>query len=294
MIKIKNKLYHGVVLPEKDPKNRGRYKIHIDELFHHIPIDQGIWCKNRVHQWRHTMSTRGSYGSYWPLQPGTRVIVSFKEEDPNTGEILKIIHDQEVNYVPYNNQVNDRDDFYMLIKTPIYRNVMSFCEETVTHPRDSVHFYFNKVNGAYKDLNLIEDKIYKLDYTRRKELGEFINRFVWDEDGQHFQTLAHRFETVFRHEKLIIHQNFHRTVNWNSYWYTRQTKHIKAGGSIHITAPNVHIGPVVRIPTLLVDNLIAGTCCCSCGSSGYVPAVHPPNLGYDEKSDKEMRRIDNE
>jgi len=33
-----------------DPKIRGRYKVHIPELMHHLPLQDGIWCRNRVHK----------------------------------------------------------------------------------------------------------------------------------------------------------------------------------------------------------------------------------------------------
>ena len=33
-----------------DTKIRGRYKVHIPELMHHLPLQDGIWCRNRVHK----------------------------------------------------------------------------------------------------------------------------------------------------------------------------------------------------------------------------------------------------
>ena len=45
--------YHAIVLSKQDPKNQGRYFVHIPELLPLIPAKDGIRVKNQIHKWRY-------------------------------------------------------------------------------------------------------------------------------------------------------------------------------------------------------------------------------------------------
>jgi len=108
-----------------DPKQMGRYKVHIPTLMPHLDKDEGIWVKNHTHKWRITPSEVGEYGSYFPLQAKTYVIVKFFENDINTGYIDRIVSDwkeerdvEAQDCVEPKPVLEDRDEQYVIFKTP--------------------------------------------------------------------------------------------------------------------------------------------------------------------------------
>lgn len=90
---VNNREFLGNIINAIDPKNMGRYKVHIPVLMQHLSEDVGIWCKNNVDQYRITNSSAGTYGSYMPLHIGTQVLVRFFDNDFNTGYIQKVVSD---------------------------------------------------------------------------------------------------------------------------------------------------------------------------------------------------------
>lgn len=164
LIPITFKLYHGIILEDIDPKNQGRYKVHVPALHQHIKTSEGIWMKNHVHLWRDTsrhnvdpgvpniaaknsqdpFSVPSHYGQYFPLQKDTRVLVTFLKNDYSTGEIVKIIADEKPGSLPLSLTPEERDEFYQLFRSPRFSNIIALNEETVTQPKNSFHFYFNK------------------------------------------------------------------------------------------------------------------------------------------------------
>lgn len=149
--------YHGVILPDADPKNQGRYKVHIPELHPLIKENSGIWCKNQQHKWRIGPSEDHFYGSYYPLQPGTKVLVKFYQNDFHSGYIDRIVSDQVMETTPKigcglnPNASIDRDELYVIFKTPKYHNLFAILEKnadgqnglTKTLIPNSIHLYYN-------------------------------------------------------------------------------------------------------------------------------------------------------
>lgn len=142
VVNLNQREFLGIILPDKDVRHQGRYKVHIPELQPHMPPSEGIWAKNHVHKWRITPSQNGIYGEYFPLQPGTLVVVKFFDNQLETAYIDRIVSDSHPQSQP--NQTVDRDDFYVVIRTPKYQHFFAFCEDTSDKPAQSIHLYFNK------------------------------------------------------------------------------------------------------------------------------------------------------
>ncbi|HQF37206.1 MAG TPA: hypothetical protein PLL26_06250 [Candidatus Dojkabacteria bacterium] len=136
-----NREFVGLVLPDLDTANQGRYKVYIPELQPHMKEGAGILAKNRVHNWRVTPSRNGIYGSYYPLQPGTYVIVKFFDNQIESAYIDKVISDHEPQCLPL--KTIDRDNYYQIIRTPKYNHLIAICEDTTDKPSNSIHIYYN-------------------------------------------------------------------------------------------------------------------------------------------------------
>ena len=149
--------YHGIILPDKDPKNQGRYKVHIPELHPLIKEKEGIWCKNQMHKWRLGPSEDYMSGTYIPIQPGTKVLIKFYQNDFHSGYIDRVVSDQIQQTNPKigcgvnPNATIDRDDMYVFFKTPKYHNLFAVLEKTSdgnngltkTLMPNSLHLYYN-------------------------------------------------------------------------------------------------------------------------------------------------------
>jgi hypothetical protein len=140
----------GTVLPDLDPLQKGRYRVHIPELMQHISEQNGIWCKNHVHAWRITPSADGEYGSYFPLHADTKVIIKFYSNDINTGYICRIISDaldqtdkEGQDAVTVKPSLKDRDEQYIIFKTPKKFNVFYANEETENEP-NTIYLVYNR------------------------------------------------------------------------------------------------------------------------------------------------------
>ena len=145
MLNITNREFVGTIVEGQDPKNEGRYKVHIPELMHNIPENKGIWVKNHVHKYRYTKDKNEKFfGEYKPLHPGTIVIVKFLSNDYNSGYIDRILSDYEYNMMPLNVSSSDRDQITVLILTKKYNHILALNEDTQSQPPDSIHIYYNK------------------------------------------------------------------------------------------------------------------------------------------------------
>ncbi len=239
--------YHAITLPDKDPKNQGRYKVHIPELHPLIEQGKGIWVKNHVHRWRYNGCDDYFYGEYKPVQPGTIVMVKFYEDDLNTGYVHRIISDQILNSLLKigvtgstggigstsvtgdvgetggtggtggpNLITTDRDDMYLIYKTPKKHNMFLVLEET-TGPGltanlipNSIHFYFNKLRST----------------------------MIINEDGIHWYTDDNRgvtvrkqnSELVYEDEKVQVKGNRHLHIGKNAFESVGMTKMVQVTG----------------------------------------------------------------
>lgn len=202
---LRNNSYHGVILPDPDPKNQGRYLVHLPELHPLLGDGKGIWCKNQVHNWRITPSEDYVYGSYYPLQPGTKVIVKFYQNDFHSGYIDKIISDQVMKTNPkLGCQVNpeatfDRDDTYIFFKTPKYHNLFCVLEKTS-----------DGQNGLSKQLMPNSLHLY---YNYRR------STMIMNEDGIHFFSMNNYGKTIEGHNNIWINQNDKLYVQGNKDGY---------------------------------------------------------------------------
>lgn len=173
--------HQGVVLFDIDLLNRGRYKVHIDTLHTHLSIADGIWCRNKTHPWKYnTDFVLGSYGSYYPLQAGTRVIVNFVDGNFEKGDIVAISADQEPFALPLYCLPDARDMITTIYRTPLYSNIFHINEITSVQPKNSIHSYFNCD---------IPDIVFcgKNDPDTAPET-KFRTKYIINEDGVHFCT----------------------------------------------------------------------------------------------------------
>lgn len=212
---LRSNSYHGVILPDKDPKNQGRYKVHIPELHPLLKENTGIWCKNQNHNWRMGPSEDYMYGSYFPMQPGTKVLIKFYQNDFHSGYIDRVVSDQIQKTNPKLGSgtnpeaTSDRDDVYVFFKTPKYHNLFTIFEKTT-----------DGSNGLTQQL--IPNSIH-LYYNYRR------STMILNEDGIHWFTMNNRgvtvegnnSEWVNQNEKVYVQENRDIYVNGNEKKYTK-------------------------------------------------------------------------
>lgn len=147
---IKDKEFLGTVLPDLDNRQMGRYRVFVPQLMQHIPNIRGMFYKNNVHAWRITPSENGEYGSYFPLHPGTNVLVRYFENDLTTGRIVKIVSDdndktdnEAQDCTTVKSSLTDRDEQYIIFKTPKKFNIFYVNEET-EHEPNTIYLVYNR------------------------------------------------------------------------------------------------------------------------------------------------------
>jgi hypothetical protein len=205
---LKNNNFHGMVLKDKDPKNQGRYKVHIPTLMYMIEESKGIWVKNQIHKWRYTSSNDYFYGEYKPIQPGSLVIIQFYENDINAGYIDRIISDQKIKSMPnlaVNKEpksINERDDIYIIYKTPKNNNLFAILEDTT-----------DSETGL--DEKLIPNSIHQ--YYNEQRTTIIIN-----EDGHHLFTKDNK--------GLTVEKDDNKWIKGNDRTYIEKDKFIKING----------------------------------------------------------------
>ena len=190
MKSIVNTEYMGIVLSDKDPKNMWRIKVHIPDLMYNIGQNEGIWVKNEISGSSHIDSERGTYGSYHPLQSGTRVAVVFKNNDFNSGSVVRTVASDVPNTLP--DQISDRDDYTQLVKT-ISDTRIAICDNTVDQPQSSFHEYFktNRTTRIIDEQGIhihtddnIDTNIMKEE--QKKVLGKSVEEYRNDVDRSYF------------------------------------------------------------------------------------------------------------
>jgi hypothetical protein len=157
---ITNREFPGKIKSEDDPKNRGRYLVHIPELMYTIfdTNQDGIYCANHTHKWRDTYKEVGNEkkfvgGSYYPLKTGTRVIIKFFSEDYESGYIDRIVSDYYEDGMPVQLYKKEkiRDKYYQVLRTSkndliaistIEEKEKEESEDTL--PLHSIHMYYDK------------------------------------------------------------------------------------------------------------------------------------------------------
>ena len=239
MISISSREFIGVVLPDLDPKNQGRYKVHIPELMPHFSETEGIWVKNHVHKYRLTRPgefSRGVYGQYFPLHEGTRVIVKFFTDDFNSGYIDRIISDyrESAQLVPPKFEVvdsysNNRDETYVLIKTPKYHNSIYINEDTISD--------MNIMKFIY---NIVKDEEGK-DVTHTK--------LEFSKTGPKLNTIASHFLRAEKDSDIIVGGRCNISISDGANVLIKGNVKIESYKSIcieskrevNIRAPKVHI-----------------------------------------------------
>ena len=90
LINLTSRLFIGTITNVLKPP--GYYEVKIDELLH--LSDTGIIVRDISIPNRYTDSDQGSYGSFYPLQKGTKVIVKFLRNDLNSGVIISTYSDK--------------------------------------------------------------------------------------------------------------------------------------------------------------------------------------------------------
>jgi len=228
---ITKKEFVGIVLPDLDPKNQGRYCVHIPELMPHFPDTRGFWVKNAIHKQRITNSDRGVYGQYLPLQPGTKVIVKFYTEDFNSGYIDRIISDEQDNNLkkPPNfdtdTNAKNRDERYILIKTPKYNNYIIINEDTDDEP-NTFYIVFNKDKTGRRTVIKIDTTTGIHEYSR----DNLKIRIKKDNEIQ-----------IDGNYKLTVGGNADISVNGNCNITANGDCNIKANGSVNLDGNSVNI-----------------------------------------------------
>lgn len=211
---LSDRSFNAVVLGDLDPKNQGRYRVHIPDLEPLLPENVAIWVKNHIHKYRDNSDAGFRYGQYFPIQKGTRVLVRFyNANDINSGYIDRIldddIPDQEdsvpLKYstiLPFNLPKEDRDDIYQIIRTPKYDCLFLIAEDIKSElvPRRSIHLYYNRDNTCV----------------------------VLDELGFHFKTIANEYHYVEDTYSIQVNHNFFQNI--------RHNVNIRSGGEFRLTS----------------------------------------------------------
>ena len=113
---IKGRNFEGYVIDKPDPLNLNRYAIYIPDLM--APAAYGskyVFCKNIIGSYsRHRDPISKQYysqGSYAPLTPGTRVIITFLKNSMEEGGYIIAVNST------IKNENYDRDNYHLIFKT---------------------------------------------------------------------------------------------------------------------------------------------------------------------------------
>jgi hypothetical protein len=249
------KEYDGILTlsGEHDPLRQGRYLVHIDELmFQSDPETHGIWCQNHVHKWRITPSKFGEYGQYFPLQPGTRVVVKFRTRQITSGYIDRIrsdmLQDTDVeaqDCVEPKENIKDRDEQYIIFKTPKKNNVFYINENTDNEPNTIFLIYNRDGSGRRTVLRINEEgiHIYSRDNLKIRLGGD-----------NNIQIDGEKRENVVGNYTLEVNGNLDVSINGNI--------NIKSGGVTNITADgniNIKSGGNTNIQSSGKTSITAGS-----------------------------------
>jgi hypothetical protein len=234
---LRHKEFIGRIIPkgsdkEFDQKMKGRYRVHIPELMAHIEEEKGIWCKNHVHNWRMTSSDVGEYGSHYPLHSGTYVIVKFFENDYNTGYIDRILSDYEDNTdkeaqdcVEVKPALTDRDEQYVIFKTPKKWNIFYVNEDTENEP-NTMYLIFNRDNSPERRTVL-----------RINESGIHI----WTRNNQRIRIKEDEDIQVDGNANKLVKGNVIIQVEGNTNISVDGKTDVWSGTSVNVDAPTINL-----------------------------------------------------
>lgn len=224
---LKDREFLAKVLPDLDNRRQGRYRVHIPDLMPSIDENKGIWVKNQTHKWRITNSERGEYGQYFPIQPGTKVIVKFFENDSNSGYIDRIISDhvQKSNVEAQDCTAEfadpkDRDEQYVIFKTPKKWNVFYVNEDTENEP-NTIYLIYNRDNYSFGESDSAKTDENSVPIGRRTV-------FRIDESGLTFWTR----DNV--RTRIKLDDNKQVDGNQTEYITGYRTKHIDGDDDLHV------------------------------------------------------------
>lgn len=156
-MRLVDKEFSGTVIEGGDPDNRGRYRVTINGLMPNIYNDSTqnfIYCTNEITGFRDTFcdSSSNSYGQYFPLQVGTKVIIKFHREDYESAYVSRINSDYYPGQMPLGvgggeSDSSNRDNLYQLMRTP-GNDVIAITGKTTagSAPKDSIYFYHKEDN----------------------------------------------------------------------------------------------------------------------------------------------------
>src|SRR6056297_3588452 len=231
LFRLTEKEFIGQTVPKDvdefyDYKRQGSYKIHIPELMPHLEKDEGIWCKNHTNKWNITPSDLGEYGSHYPLQPGTYVIVKFFENDINAGYVDRILSDYKeerdvecqdcVDAIP---TIEDRDEQYLIFKTPKKWDAFYVNEDTLNEP-NTIYLIYNRDN------NPARRTVYRIDET---------GIHVWTRDNIRVRLLKDENEQIDQNSSTYIKKdrrmnilgNYDSDIDLDSTNRVKQNRHFK-------------------------------------------------------------------
>jgi hypothetical protein len=228
MIDLRTREFLGIVLDNSsdnlDMKMQGRYKVHIPDIMPHIPFNKGIFVKNHINKWNITSSKYGEYGQHFPIQPFTKVVIKFFENDFNTGYIDRIVSDYRPNTDVLaqdctDKKINpkDRDEQYILLKTPKFWNTIYFNEETNKEPNTFYFIYNRDEKSEYSERNIDPNG----DKKRRTVIRI-------DETGIHLWTADNKRVRIWLDENKHISRN--QTLLVEGY----STNHIGDDHDLHV------------------------------------------------------------
>ena len=221
----------GTVLSTKDKMNQGKYKVNVPELQPHMKSSEGIWCKNHTHKYRVTPTGRGVCGSYYPLQPGMSVIVKFFANHIESAYVDRIISDAYSQTLPY--EIIERDDYYQIIRTPRYNNLICIYEGPPPPPdADGNETPWTKDN-AQASKNVPKNSIHVYFNDTRTTI-------VIDETGINIKTLDNINTTVTGNVKLTVTGTVDIKSTGNMNIETAAIMNIKAGSMINMQAPMIY------------------------------------------------------
>jgi len=111
-MKLVGRDFIGEIISVGKDDRVGYYKVYIPELIHLAGSD-GIIVVDECNNYWYTSSSAGKYGSFLPLQKGTKVVVRFKNNNINSGYIDRIF-----SYELPGNSKSNHPLYFLLINTP--------------------------------------------------------------------------------------------------------------------------------------------------------------------------------
>ena len=238
MIDLTQREFLGTVLDDTnlDNKVQGRYTVFIPDLQPHMDHEEkGIIVKNHTHKWNLSPSKYGEYGQHFPIQPYTQVIVKFFENDPNAGYIDRIVSDFDENTdvlaqdcVDAKSNLKDRDNQYILLKTPKFWNAIYFNEETEKEP-NTFYFIFNRdKESTYTERESEKDRnrrtVLRVDETGI-QLWTHDNNIVRIRMNENRQIGGNKTEYIKNNLTEHIGKDKDLTVHENDRYHCRGDKH---------------------------------------------------------------------